>query len=86
MSLSVSDSGIGLAPESQQWIFEDFAQVDGAVQRRVKGTGLGLPLSRKLARLLGGDVFVESVPGEGSVFSVVLPRRYVAAYRGKSSG
>ena len=83
--LSVADTGIGVAPEKQQWIFEDFAQIDGVVQRKVKGTGLGLPLSRKLARLLGGEVYVESGPGAGSVFSVVLPREYRPAADGPAA-
>jgi signal transduction histidine kinase/DNA-binding response OmpR family regulator len=70
---SVADTGIGIALEDQQRIFQDFAQVDSPIQRRVKGTGLGLPLSQKLAKLLGGDVRVESQPGIGSTFSVQLP-------------
>jgi signal transduction histidine kinase/DNA-binding response OmpR family regulator len=73
---SVSDTGIGIAPEDQQRIFQDFAQVDNPIQRRVKGTGLGLPLSKKLANLLKGDVQVESRLGIGSRFSVRLPLRY----------
>lgn len=70
---TVSDTGIGIAPENMARVFEEFAQVDSPLQRRVKGTGLGLPLSRRLARLLGGDVLVESVVGRGSVFSLVVP-------------
>lgn len=73
---SVTDSGIGIAPEHMHRLFEEFAQIDNPMQRRVKGTGLGLPLSRRLARLLGGDVIVESEPGRGSVFSLVLPINY----------
>jgi signal transduction histidine kinase len=72
--LSVRDTGIGIAPEDQARIFEEFTQVDSPVQRRVKGTGLGLPLSRKLANLLGGDVLLASTPGAGSVFTLVIPR------------
>jgi signal transduction histidine kinase len=72
----VVDTGIGIPPDDQQRIFEDFEQVDGAMQRRVRGTGLGLPLSRKLARFLGGDVCVASTPGVGSTFSLVVPRVY----------
>ena len=70
----VRDTGIGIAPENQSRIFQDFVQVDGPVQRRVRGTGLGLPLTRKLAALLGGRVDMESAVGEGSTFSVVIPR------------
>lgn len=73
---SVSDTGIGIAPEDQARIFEEFGQVDSPVQAKVKGTGLGLPLSRRLAELLGGRVSVRSTPGAGSTFSAVLPRIY----------
>lgn len=76
MSFSVSDSGIGIAPEDQARIFEDFNQVDGELQRTRRGTGLGLPLSRKLATLLGGEISVRSVPGEGSTFTLTIPREY----------
>jgi signal transduction histidine kinase len=72
--LDVSDTGVGIAPEDQSRIFEDFTQVDGPIQKRVRGTGLGLPLTRKLARLLGGEIRLESRPGEGSRFSLVIPR------------
>ncbi|HEU4885069.1 MAG TPA: ATP-binding protein [Longimicrobium sp.] len=73
---TVADTGVGIAAEDQARIFEDFAQVDGTVQRRRRGTGLGLPLSRKLAELLGGTLGVESEPGQGSVFTLELPREY----------
>ncbi len=73
---SVADTGIGIAPQDQQRIFQDFAQVDHPIQRRVKGTGLGLPLSKRLATLLGGEVRVESQLGIGSTFTVQLPMRY----------
>jgi signal transduction histidine kinase/CheY-like chemotaxis protein len=73
---SVADTGIGIAPEDQQRIFQDFAQVDNPIQRRVKGTGLGLPLSQKLAMLLGGDVQVRSKMGSGSTFSLQIPVHY----------
>ncbi|HTV00447.1 MAG TPA: ATP-binding protein [Luteitalea sp.] len=74
VTFAVSDTGIGIAPEYLQVIFDDFVQVDSAIQRRLRGTGLGLPLSRKLAILLGGRVDVESTPGHGSTFSVTIPR------------
>jgi signal transduction histidine kinase/CheY-like chemotaxis protein len=70
----VRDTGIGIAEENFERIFEEFGQVDGAIQSRVKGTGLGLPLSRRLAELLGGVVTVESAVGEGSLFTVRVPR------------
>jgi signal transduction histidine kinase len=71
---TVADTGIGISPADQQRIFEDFAQVDGPIQRRVRGTGLGLPLTRKLAALLGGSVALQSEPGVGSRFSLIVPR------------
>jgi signal transduction histidine kinase len=74
--LAVADTGIGIAPDDQEAIFEEFTQLENALQRRVKGTGLGLPLCRKLATLLGGRVEVDSQVGVGSTFSVVLPLRY----------
>lgn len=74
---SVADTGIGIAPEDRELIFQDFSQIDHPIQRRVKGTGLGLPLSRKLATLLSGRVDVESQPGIGSTFTLRLPLRYM---------
>jgi len=70
---SVTDTGIGIAPENQERVFEEFAQVESRLQKNVKGTGLGLPLSRNLARLLGGKVTLESEVGVGSTFSVYIP-------------
>jgi signal transduction histidine kinase/CheY-like chemotaxis protein len=70
---SVSDTGIGIAPEDQEAIFQDFVQLDHPIQKRVKGTGLGLPLSKKLATLMAGRVDVRSQPGAGSTFSLLLP-------------
>lgn len=70
---TVSDTGIGIAPEDQQRIFQEFAQVDNPVQRKVKGTGLGLPLSKKLAHLLGGEITIKSEPGLGSSFTLNVP-------------
>lgn len=73
VTFSVSDSGIGIAPDHLEQIFDDFVQVESRIQRRVRGTGLGLALSRKLAHILGGEVAVESVVGQGSTFSVSVP-------------
>jgi signal transduction histidine kinase len=71
---SVRDTGIGIAPEHLGRIFEEFSQIDSPTQQRVKGTGLGLPLCKKLAELLGGSIRVESKVGQGSTFSAVIPR------------
>jgi signal transduction histidine kinase len=74
----VRDTGIGIAPDDQERIFQDFTQVDGPIQRRVRGTGLGLPLTRKLAAMLGGSVSLESAIGKGSCFSLTIPRELPA--------
>ena len=71
--LSVEDTGIGIPPEKLQCLFNDFVQVDSSLTRAYDGTGLGLAISRRLARMMGGDITVESVPGEGSIFTCKLP-------------
>jgi signal transduction histidine kinase/CheY-like chemotaxis protein len=73
---SVADTGIGIAPEDQTRIFEEFTQVEGSHQKRVKGTGLGLPLVKRLTELLGGHISLKSVLGQGSTFSATLPIVY----------
>src|SRR6478735_791778 len=73
LELAVVDSGIGMTAEQQAKLFQDFTQADSLTARRYGGTGLGLALSRKLARMMGGDVTVASESGKGSVFTLRLP-------------
>ena len=73
VSFSVCDTGIGIKEEDQERIFQEWTQVEGKLQKVAKGSGLGLPLSRKLARLLGGNVHLKSEIGLGSTFTVVIP-------------
>jgi signal transduction histidine kinase len=75
VEFAVIDTGIGIAPEHLSTLFNDFAQIDVRLQKRLRGTGLGLALSRKFAELLGGQVHVQSELGKGSRFSVVLPMK-----------
>jgi PAS domain S-box-containing protein len=75
LKFEVIDTGPGIAPDAQERIFEAFTQVDGSITRRHGGTGLGLAIVRQLARHMGGEAGVESAPGRGSVFRVVLPFR-----------
>jgi signal transduction histidine kinase len=73
IELAVADTGIGMTPEQQAKLFEEFIQADTSTAQRYGGTGLGLAITRKLARMMGGDVAVTSEPGKGSVFTVRLP-------------
>ena len=73
VELAVADTGIGMTAEQQAKLFQDFTQADSLTARRYGGTGLGLALSRKLARMMGGDVTAASEAGKGSVFTLRLP-------------
>ena len=73
VEVAVADTGIGMTPEQQAKLFQEFSQADKTTAQRFGGTGLGLAITRKLARMMGGDVTVTSEPGKGSVFTVRLP-------------
>lgn len=75
LCVSVKDTGIGIAPQNFDLVFERFRQADSSVSRKYGGSGLGLPISLRLARLMGGDIAVESVLGQGSTFTLMVPMR-----------
>jgi signal transduction histidine kinase len=74
IEVAVSDTGIGIKPEEHALVFEEFTQIDSGYTRKQQGTGLGLTLARRFARMMGGDIRLESVPGQGSTFTICLPR------------
>jgi signal transduction histidine kinase/DNA-binding response OmpR family regulator len=76
VSFAVTDTGIGIPEKDQERIFQEWTQIDGKLQKVAKGTGLGLPLSRKLAQLLGGNVYLKSQVGVGSTFTAVIPMSF----------
>ncbi len=73
ITFEVEDTGIGIAPDDQATVWEEFQQIDGSLSRRYEGTGLGLAIVRRLVRLLGGDIMLDSTPGQGSTFRFWLP-------------
>jgi len=73
IAIDVADTGRGIPRDKLDFIFEEFRQIDGGATRQRGGTGLGLSISRHLARLLGGEIFVDSIVGEGSTFTIKVP-------------
>jgi signal transduction histidine kinase len=76
LTFSVRDSGIGMTPEQIGRLFQPFTQADASTTRKYGGTGLGLTITQRFCRMMGGDIIVTSTPGEGSTFTIVLPAEH----------
>ena len=81
LTFSISDTGIGIAPEQKERLFTPFSQADASTTRKFGGTGLGLAITRRFCQLLGGSIAVESEPGQGSAFTLRLPARFEEGMR-----